>query len=98
MLLTSSGKCVEASPIPTSARIPLVYPRREHLYQPGLTLVAMGLKPASCVVSDTATWLPAGVEWMAERVVAVGAFGLGVLLYTLEALIGSRRTRGHSVD
>ena len=55
------------------AQITLVDPRRNHLYQPGLTLVAAGLKPAGYVVSDTAQWLPGGVAWLPERVAAVNA-------------------------
>ena len=53
------------------AQITLIDPRRNHLYQPGLTLVATGLKPADYVVSDTAAWLPDGVTWLPERVAAV---------------------------
>lgn len=55
------------------AQITVIDPRRTHLYQPGLSLVAAGLKPASYVESDTAGWLPNGVTWMAERVAAVDA-------------------------
>ena len=55
------------------ARIILVDPRREHVYQPGLSLVAAGLKPASYVMSQTAHWLPSGVEWMPDAVEAVDA-------------------------
>jgi sulfide:quinone oxidoreductase len=55
------------------AQITLIDPRRNHLYQPGLTLVAAGLKPADYVVSDTAGWLPDGVTWLPERVAAVDA-------------------------
>ena len=40
------------------ARITIIDPRREHLYQPGLSLVAAGLKPPSYVVSRTTDWLP----------------------------------------
>ena len=53
------------------ARITLVDPRVEHLYQPGLTLVAAGLKPPSYVVSQTTDWLPDGVTLIPERVAAV---------------------------
>jgi len=53
------------------AQITLIDPRQNHLYQPGLTLVATGLKPANYVVSDTAKWLPDGVTWLAEKVAAV---------------------------
>lgn len=53
------------------AQITVIDPRAEHLYQPGLSLVAAGLKPADYVVSRTADWLPDGVDLLAERVVAV---------------------------
>jgi sulfide:quinone oxidoreductase len=53
------------------AEITMIDPRREHLYQPGLSLVATGLKPASYVVSQTTDWLPAGVTLIAESVAAV---------------------------
>ena len=53
------------------AEITLIDPRAEHLYQPGLSLVAAGLKPASYVVSQTTDWLPRGVTLIAERVAAV---------------------------
>ncbi|MCT4683226.1 MAG: NAD(P)/FAD-dependent oxidoreductase [Roseicyclus sp.] len=53
------------------AQITLVDPRVEHLYQPGLTLVAAGLKPPSYVVSQTTDWLPDGVTLIPERVAAV---------------------------
>ncbi|MCV6594484.1 MAG: NAD(P)/FAD-dependent oxidoreductase [Silicimonas sp.] len=55
------------------ARITLVDPRVEHLYQPGLSLVAAGLKPADYVVSKTTDWLPDGVELVAERAEAIDA-------------------------
>lgn len=48
------------------ARITIIDPRRNHLYQPGLSLVAAGLKPAGYVVSNTDDWLPSGVNWIAE--------------------------------
>jgi sulfide:quinone oxidoreductase len=53
------------------AAITVVDPRREHLYQPGLSLVAAGLKPAGYVVSATADWLPAGVELIQEAAAAI---------------------------
>lgn len=53
------------------AEITVIDPRRDHLYQPGLSLVAAGLKPASYVVSGTGQWLPDGVTWLAERVAVV---------------------------
>lgn len=41
--------------------------RKEHLYQPGFTLVAGGLKPRDYVISTTAEYLPPEVEWIEER-------------------------------
>lgn len=53
------------------AQITLIDPRAQHLYQPGLSLVAAGLKPASYVISQTTDWLPVGVTLIPERVAAV---------------------------
>lgn len=53
------------------ATITLLDPRKEHLYQPGLSLVAAGLKPASYVVSQTAAWLPQGVTLIPEKAAAI---------------------------
>ena len=48
------------------ARITLVDPRKAHLYQPGLSLVAAGLKDPGYVVSETTDWLPDGAELIQE--------------------------------
>ncbi len=48
------------------ASITLLDRRAAHLYQPGFTLVAAGLKPASYVVSTTAEYLPPGARWIEE--------------------------------
>ena len=53
------------------AGITLIDPSRRHLYQPGLSLVAAGLKPADYVISKTRDWLPEGVSHLPEAVVAV---------------------------
>lgn len=53
------------------AEITLIDPRAEHLYQPGLSLVAAGLKPADYVVSQTTDWLPRGVTLIAEAAAAI---------------------------
>jgi sulfide:quinone oxidoreductase len=53
------------------AEITLIDPRVEHLYQPGLSLVAAGLKPANYVVSKTTDWLPDGVTLIAEAAAAI---------------------------
>ncbi len=55
------------------ADITIIDPRARHLYQPGLTLVAAGLKPGDYVVSQTTDWLPSGVTLIPERVAAVDA-------------------------
>ncbi len=52
------------------AAITLVDGRADHLYQPGLSLVAAGLKPASYTVSRTTDWLPAGFTLVAEKAAA----------------------------
>ena len=57
------------------AKITIVDPRKEHLYQPGLSLVAAGLKPAGYVVSQTTDWLPAGVELVAEAAAGIDPAG-----------------------
>lgn len=53
------------------AQITVIDPRQRHLYQPGLTLVATGLKPADYVISQTTDWLPDGVTFVPEAVAAV---------------------------
>lgn len=55
------------------ARITIIDPRTTHLYQPGLSLVATGLKPASYVTSEESRWLPDGIDWITEKVAAVDA-------------------------
>jgi sulfide:quinone oxidoreductase len=57
------------------AEITLIDPRAEHLYQPGLSLVAAGLKPADYVVSKTTDWLPDGISLIAEAAVAIDPVG-----------------------
>jgi sulfide:quinone oxidoreductase len=53
------------------AAITIIDPRPEHLYQPGLSLVAAGLKPAGYVVSRTTDWLPRGVNLIAEAAAGI---------------------------
>ncbi len=54
----------------TGASITLIDARAEHIYQPGLSLVAAGLKPASYTVSATRDWLPSGIAMIAEAAAA----------------------------
>jgi sulfide:quinone oxidoreductase len=53
------------------AAITIVDGRAEHLYQPGLSLVAAGLRPASYTVSKTTDWLPRGITLVAEPAAAI---------------------------
>ncbi len=49
-------------------KITLIDGRKRHLYQPGFTLIAAGLKPANYSVSSTKEWLPDGAELVEEAV------------------------------
>jgi len=53
------------------ARITVVDGRKRHLYQPGFTLIAAGLKPAGYSVSATERWLPDAAEWVDEPAAAI---------------------------
>lgn len=53
------------------AEITIIDGRVDHYYQPGLSLVAAGLKPASYTVSKTTDWLPSGVTLVAEKAAAI---------------------------
>lgn len=53
------------------ASITIIDARKEHLYQPGLSLVAAGLKPASYTLSQTTDWLPKGITHLAEQAAAI---------------------------
>jgi sulfide:quinone oxidoreductase len=53
------------------AAITIIDARAEHLYQPGLSLVAAGLKTASYTVSRTKDWLPAGITLISENAAAI---------------------------
>ncbi len=55
----------------SGAEITILDPRVEHWYQPGLSLVAAGLKPASYTVSQTTDWLPRGVSLVAEAAAGI---------------------------
>lgn len=48
------------------AKITIIDERKRHLYQPGFTLIAGGLKPANYSVSSTEQWLPSVVDWISE--------------------------------
>jgi len=53
------------------AAITIIDARAEHLYQPGLSLVAAGLKPASYTQSRTTDWLPKGISYVNEAAAGI---------------------------
>lgn len=53
------------------AKITILDPSTEHLYQPGLSLVAAGLKPPSYTQSRTADWLPRDITLVPEAAAAI---------------------------
>jgi len=53
------------------AQITILDPSAEHLYQPGLSLVAAGLKPASYIQSTTTDWLPDGITLIPEAAAGI---------------------------
>lgn len=53
------------------AKITIVDDRVQHWYQPGLSLVAAGLKPPSYVISRTTDWLPDGVVLKAAHATGI---------------------------
>ncbi|MTI17108.1 NAD(P)/FAD-dependent oxidoreductase [Rhodobacteraceae bacterium RKSG542] len=55
----------------TGAKITVIDPRKRHLYQPGLSLVAAGLAGPDYVISKTTDWLPSGVTLLDEAVAEV---------------------------
>lgn len=50
------------------AKITVIDARKKHFYQPGYTLVATGIKRADYPVSETASYMPDGVNWIEEGV------------------------------
>ncbi len=53
------------------AAITIMDPSATHLYQPGLSLVAAGLKPASYTQSKTGDWLPKDITLITEAAAAI---------------------------
>jgi sulfide:quinone oxidoreductase len=46
------------------ARITLIDGAQQHIYQPGLTLVAAGTWDPAQVIESEADWIPRGIEWL----------------------------------
>lgn len=57
------------------ADITIIDGRKAHLYQPGFTLVAGGIKPKDYVISTTAEYLPRNVTWIEEAVAEIDPEG-----------------------
>ena len=55
------------------AQVTLIDGRPEHWYQPGFTLIAAGLQPASYSVSRTARWLPRSATLIADYAAEIDA-------------------------
>ena len=53
------------------AEIIVIDGRQQHWYQPGFTLIAAGLKPASYAISATGDWLPRGVRWVQDHAAGI---------------------------
>ncbi|RIY41301.1 NAD(P)/FAD-dependent oxidoreductase [Neopusillimonas maritima] len=51
-----------------NAKIIIIDERKEHIFQPGLTLVGAGLWPAQKVIDQNAQYIPEGVEWVQEAI------------------------------
>jgi sulfide:quinone oxidoreductase len=61
------------------AQITIIDGRKAHLYQPGFTLVAAGIKPKDYVVSETSQYVPKHTEWVNEAVAEIDPEGKRVL-------------------
>ena len=51
------------------AKITIIDSRTQHIYQPGLTLVATGIWAPTKVMDQNARYMPDGVEWVTAKVV-----------------------------
>ncbi|WP_245418467.1 NAD(P)/FAD-dependent oxidoreductase [Cohaesibacter intestini] len=67
-------------------KITLIDGRKRHLYQPGFTLIAAGLKPANYSVSSTREWMPSGAELIEEAVAEFDPEGNKVITQSGKAI------------
>lgn len=61
------------------AKITIIDGRKAHLYQPGFTLVAAGIKPKDYVVSETSQYVPKQTDWVNEAVAEIDPEGKKVI-------------------
>jgi sulfide:quinone oxidoreductase len=59
----------------SQADITLIDPAGEHYYQPGFTLIAAGVFTPASVVRPQSDFIPSGVRWIQDRVVAIDPDG-----------------------
>ena len=69
------------------AEISIIDARKDHFYQPGFTLIAGGLKPASYSVSATADYIPAGVKWIQEQIAEFDPVGNRIVTDTGQTIV-----------
>lgn len=55
----------------SGAEITVLDRRQDHLYQPGYTLIAAGIKPAGYVLSKTSDYMPSNVRWLNDSAIAI---------------------------
>ncbi len=65
--ITVAARLVKADVKPEN--ITLVEPSDKHVYQPGQTLVAGGIKTLESLIKDEADYVPSGVNWVKEKAV-----------------------------
>ncbi|HOI83872.1 MAG TPA: FAD/NAD(P)-binding oxidoreductase, partial [Campylobacterales bacterium] len=65
--ITVAARLVKADVKPEN--ITLVEPSDKHIYQPGQTLVAGGIKTLESLIKDEADYVPSGVNWVKEKAV-----------------------------
>lgn len=65
--ITVAARLVKADVKPEN--ITLVEPSDKHIYQPGQTLVAGGIKTLDSLIKDEADYVPSGVNWVKEKAV-----------------------------
>ncbi len=61
------------------AAITLLDQRQQHLYQPGFTLVAAGLREPGYTISRTADYVPRTAQWIEERAAEIDPVAKSVL-------------------
>ncbi|MBX3660948.1 MAG: NAD(P)/FAD-dependent oxidoreductase [Burkholderiales bacterium] len=61
------------------ARITLLDGARQHIYQPGLTLVAAGTWAPAQVIEEQSRWMPRGIEWLQDHAAEIDPVAKAVI-------------------